>query len=266
MMAKRMLGIPFSMTLNADIEIWGGAMQAKFEDAAFTITITRWLLDQIHRDYPSLTSAQVLLGRVGVDTRRWKPVEEPRDQRSGPMRLLTVGRLHASKGHGVLLAALKTLVEGGADLTLDLVGDGPERQSLEADVARYGLSERVTFHGSLGETEIIETMRDADIFILASFAEPLGVVYMEAMAMEVATVGTAAGGVGEIISNGENGLLVPPRDVEALAAAIRCLMQDDAYRRSLAREGRREIVERFDSRLGAATLYERLFGHQPTKL
>jgi glycosyltransferase involved in cell wall biosynthesis len=263
MMVQRLLGIPFSMTLNADIAIWGGAMQAKFEEADFTIAITRWLLDQVRRDYPSLAPGQALLGRIGVDTRKWVPAQRARDPRAGPTRLLTLGRLHVSKGHDVLLKAVKLLVEVGADVTLDLIGDGPERQSLEAQANRDGLWERVRFHGSLGEVQIIEAMRDVEIFVLASLAEPLGVAYMEAMAMEVATIGTAAGGVGEIIIPGENGLLVPPNDPEALAAAIRGLMQDSAYRQRLGRAGRRSIIEQFDSRLGATTLYERLFGHPP---
>jgi colanic acid/amylovoran biosynthesis glycosyltransferase len=263
MMAKRLLGTPFSMTLNANIEIWGGAMQSKFEDADFTIAITNWLLKQMRRDYPSLSPRQALLGRIGVDTRKWVPAEKPRDRLIGPTRLLTLGRLHATKGHDTLLKAVSLLVRDGSDVTLELIGDGPERPSLEAMAAGYGLSGRATFHGSLGEAGIIEMMHDADIFILASHSEPLGVAYMEAMAMEVATIGTDAGGVREIITDGENGLLVPPQDPESLACAIRRLTQDRAFRDRIARAGRQSIVERFDSRLGAATLYERLFGHPP---
>ena len=260
MMAKRLSGIPFSMTLNADIEIWGGAMAAKFQDADFTIAITQRLLDQIHRDYPELKPGQALLGRIGVDTRKWHPPESERDCGVSPLRLLTVGRLHWSKGHSVLLKAVKILLDGGLDVTLDVIGDGPERQALEGQADQDGLSERVTFYGSLSESRIIEAMHDADIFVLASLGEPLGVAYMEAMAMEVATIGTDAGGVAEIIKNGENGLLVPPKDPDALALAIRRLKEDGAYRKQIAQRGRQSIVERFDSRLGAATLYERLFG------
>ncbi len=263
MMAKRLLGTPFSMTLNANIEGWGGAMKSKFEDADFTIAITHWLLDQMHRDYPSLSPQQTLIGRVGVDTRKWVPAERPRGRMAGPTRLLTLGRLHACKGHDVLLEAVGLLVENGADVTLELIGEGPERQALEALAARRGLSRRTTFHGSLGELGIIERMRGADIFILASHSEPLGVAYMEAMAMEVATVGTDAGGVREIITHGETGLLVPPKSPDALATAIRSLIQDRTYRDRIARAGRQSIIERFDSRLGAAALYERLFGRRP---
>ena len=179
MMAKRLLGIPFSMTLNANIEIWGGAMREKFEDADFTIAITRWLLEQVRRDYPSLCAEQVLLGRVGVNTRKWVRARRPHDHGKGPTHLICVARLAAGKGHDVLLKAVKLLVDGGADLTLDVIGDGPLRQNLEAQAAGDALAERITFHGSLSEAQIIEKMRDADIFVLASVSEPLGVAYME---------------------------------------------------------------------------------------
>jgi glycosyltransferase involved in cell wall biosynthesis len=86
---------------------------------------------------------------------------------------------------------------------------------------------------------------------------------MEAMALGLPAIGTAAGGVGEIITNEHDGLLVPPDDDEQLAAAVARLMDDPDLRQRLGRNARRTIVERFDSRIGAATLYERLFDTPP---
>jgi glycosyltransferase involved in cell wall biosynthesis len=179
--------------------------------------------------------------------------------------LIIVGRLALGKGHDYLLKAVKILVDGGTDVVLDIIGDGPLRESLEAQAGEQGLSKCVTFHGSLGESQIIEKMRDADIFVLSSLNEPLGVVCMEAMSMEVAIIGTNAGGVGEIITDDVTGVLVPPKDAEAIAAAILGLVQDSARREHLARAGRLSIIQNFDSRIGAATLFERLFGHPPAE-
>jgi glycosyltransferase involved in cell wall biosynthesis len=81
---------------------------------------------------------------------------------------------------------------------------------------------------------------------------------MEAMSMEVATVGTAAGGVAEIITDGIDGLLVEPRNVEALAGAMARLQDNPDLRRRLAQAARSTIIKRFDSRIGARTLRERL--------
>jgi glycosyltransferase involved in cell wall biosynthesis len=261
MMVKRIAGLPFSMTLNANLEWWGGAMGEKFADADFTDAIAQWLLDQIRREYPNLRADQAILARIGVDTRAWTPAENHRDGTT--FRLITIGRLHASKGHDVLLRAVKLLRDRGADVNLCLCGAGGERENLEKLVAGLGIPDRVKFLGSLSEDQLIEQLKASDAFALASHAEPLGVVYMEAMAMGVPTIGTAAGGVGEIISSNVDGILVPPNNPEQLADAIEGLMKDENRRRILASAGREKIVREFDSRLGAAKLYERMFGKPP---
>ena len=268
MMARRLVGVPFSMTLNADISIWGGAMREKFEEAVFTIAITQLLLDQIRRDFPTVRPDQALLGRIGVDTHKWIPCPRPQwsEQAMRPFRVMTVARLHKSKGHDVLIQAVAELTAAGRDVTLDLIGAGPERETLERRVKEAGLGDRVIFHGSLGEDQVIQHLGRADAFVLASRAEPLGVAYMEAMALELPTIGTAAGGVSEIITDGIDGLLVPPGDSHALAAAIALVMDNTELAQRLGVNGRRTIVNRFDSRLGAAVLYERLFGHAPVPM
>jgi glycosyltransferase involved in cell wall biosynthesis len=192
MMAKRLSGIPFSLALNANIEWWGGAMAEKFADAAFTVSHTEWLLAQLRRDFPSLRSDQALLAPVGVDTRRWKRSRPPRA--TDVERIVTVGRLHAGKGHDVLLRALKQLLDAGRRASLRIIGAGPERGTLEKQAHLSGLDRSVMFMGTLSEDEIIEQLEDADLFVLASHAESLGVVYMEAMAMELPALGTNVGG------------------------------------------------------------------------
>jgi len=264
MMAKRITGVGFSLTLNANIEWWGGAMREKFGEADFTIAITDWLLAQMRADFPELGPEQALLGRIGVDTTTWTAEERP-PRADEVFRLVTVGRLHPSKGHDVLVRAVETLVREGRKVALRVVGDGPQRGDLEEQVAAAGLSAKVTFSGSLGEHEVRSELAAAHAFVLASHAEPLGVVYMEAMAAGLPAIGTNAGGVGEIITHRHDGLLVAPNDVDALAAAIRELMDDPALAQRLARNGRDTIVRRFDSRFGAATLFERITGKRPVQ-
>jgi colanic acid/amylovoran biosynthesis glycosyltransferase len=101
-------------------------------------------------------------------------------------------------------------------------------------------------------------MHESDIFVLASHAELLGVVYMESMSIGVPTIGTSAGGVPEIITHQEDGLLVPPKDEISLKEEIGHLMDDPKLRQMLSSNGRKKIVEQFDSRVGAKTVYERL--------
>jgi glycosyltransferase involved in cell wall biosynthesis len=263
MLAKRLIGVSFSMTVNANLDWWGGAMREKLHDAEFTLAITQWLLDQIHRDYPDLKPTQALLGRIGVDTSVWTRGGGTSVPSSLPFRIVTVARLHPCKGHDILISAVERLVRQGRNITLRLIGEGPERPHLEFQIKFAGLEDRIRLLGSLGEHQILSEMRFADAFVLASHAEPLGVAYMEAMSAGVPTIGTAAGGVPEIITTGHDGLLVPPCDPESLAAAIARLMDDPELAARLARNARATIVERFDSRIGAATLYRRLTGSDP---
>ncbi|MEM9808726.1 MAG: hypothetical protein AAF959_26005, partial [Cyanobacteria bacterium P01_D01_bin.56] len=122
MLVKRLVGIPFSMTLNANIEWWGGAMEQKFSDAEFTVAITQWLLEQIRDDYPSLNESKALLGRIGVDTTKWYPPENLLKSQDETFKLITVGRLHSCKGHDVLIKSVKLLLDEGRRVSLKLVG------------------------------------------------------------------------------------------------------------------------------------------------
>ncbi len=263
MMNHRLTRVPYSLTLNANLEWWGGAMAQKLGESRFTIAIAGWMLAQIRRDFPQLAAEQAILGRIGVDTRKWTPADPPDRPYTGPTRLVSVGRLHEGKGFDVLLRAVRGVLDRGHDLSLRIIGAGPQRPELESLVRDLHLGDTVTFLGSLSEDQIIEQLHEADVFVLASHEEPLGVVYMEAMALGVATIGTSAGGVSEIIDDGRNGLLTPPRQADRLVESIIRLVRDRHLRRSLAAAGRRTIVARFDSRLGAAVLYERLTGVKP---
>src|SRR5260370_42606189 len=106
-------------------------------------------------------------------------------------------------------------------------------------------------------------MRGPDLFVLASHGEPMGVVYMEAMSTEAATVGTAGGGGPEIITDNVNGLLVPPRGPAALAGAIERLLVNPEVRRQVGQAAREKALGDFDSRRGSAAVYRRLFGVMP---
>jgi glycosyltransferase involved in cell wall biosynthesis len=276
MMVKRLNGTPFSMTLNANINWWGGAMKEKFEDAAFTVAITKWLLAEMKRDYPTLRPDQAILGRIGVDTQRWTPTEgradgdaanmaasSPLAPEPSPLRLFTLGRLHISKGHWVVLKAMALLRGRGIATTWRVAGDGPERANIEKLTDELGLKDHVTLLGSQPEDVCLAEMRAADVFVLTSDAEPLGVVYMEAMSTATPTIGTAAGGVGEIITNEVDGILIPPKSPDALADAIERLANDPALRGRVGQAGRASIIQNFEARLGAATLYERIFNTAP---
>jgi len=136
--------------------------------------------------------------------------------------LAFAGRLGPAKALEVALAALVELEE----VTLFLAGDGPERASLEFLAAELGLGERVRFLGAVGRREVLELFRAADVSVLSSAWENFPHTLVEALAVGTPVVATAVGGVPEIVRDGENGLLVPPGDPAALAAALRRFLGD----------------------------------------
>ncbi len=157
-------------------------------------------------------------------------------------RLLFVGRLAEQKGLPILLDALAK-VEGA---TLDIAGDGPERKMLEEKVNELNIYDRVRILGYQSQPQVRALLRQADVFVMSSFAEGLPVVIMEAMAAGVPVVATWVAGVPEIVRDKHNGLLIPPGDATALAQAIRRLLNDPDLRNQFASAGREKIEQDFN--------------------
>ncbi len=143
--------------------------------------------------------------------------------------LAFAGRLTAQKSLHVLLEAL-TLVPG---VTLALAGGGPEREAVERGVREHGLADRVQLLGPRSRGEVLELFHAADATVLSSGWENFPHSVVESLAVGTPVVATAVGGVAEVLHDGENGLLVPPADPQALAAAIGRFAGDAELRQRL---------------------------------
>jgi len=154
----------------------------------------------------------------------------PNGKHGGPPTLAFAGRLTAPKDLGVALAA----VAACDDVVLRLAGDGDERAALEARAAELGLDTRVEFLGALGRDEVLGLFRGADAAILSSAWENFPHTVVEALAVGTPVIATEVGGVPEVVRDGENGLLVPPGDPAALAAAIGRFFAEPELRARLA--------------------------------
>ena len=262
MLSHAMGGPPYSLCINANLGWWGGAMAEKIAGSAFSVSTMRWVADEIARDYPLSASSKAHYAPVGVDTERWHPLETREPLSPHALNLLCVGRMHASKGFDIALQALRLCIDRGLDAYLVLLGDGPERAALTELAERLGLDGHVAFRGSVPEDEVRRTMGSADLFLLPSHAEPLGVVVMEAMAMATPVIVTAAGGVGEIVTPGGRNDR-PAGRRRRFAAAILELARDPARRQQQAQSGRASIIAKFDARIGARLVFQLIYGREP---
>ena len=144
--------------------------------------------------------------------------------------LAFAGRLGPQKALGVALEALAAL----PDVTLLVAGDGPDRDALEQRARELGIDGRARFLGSVPRDGVLRLFRAADASVLSSSWENLPHTVLEALAVGSPVIATAVGGVPEVVHDEENGLLVPPRDPDALAGAIRRFFADEELRARLA--------------------------------
>ncbi len=155
------------------------------------------------------------------------------------VNLLSVAICDPRKGLDTLLEAIHRL--NNPKIKLDVVGDDSidpaYSERLKEQVAASGLEEKVVFHGVVRAEELRRFYSEADIFVLPSLYEPFGIVFAEAMSFGLPIIATNAGGIPELVEEGENGFLVPPGDVDSLVDAIDKLASDAELRERFGRNG-----------------------------
>lgn len=184
----------------------------------------------------------------GIDMARVQATRDRRAVRSeldipqnAPL-VLTTARLHHSKGHSVLIEAMRSVRAQLPDAVLAIAGDGDECQHLRRLAAKDG--QAVRFLGT--RRDIGDLLAACDCFVLASIREGLGLSVVEAMAAGRACVATTAGGLPEVLTDGEDGLAVPPGDPAALARAIIRMLSDHELAGRLGSNAQVKVRERFD--------------------
>jgi glycosyltransferase involved in cell wall biosynthesis len=155
------------------------------------------------------------------------------------------GRLTVQKALGDALAAVAR-VDG---VELLVLGDGPERRSLERRADELGIAARVRFLGAGTREDVVTMFRAVDAALLTSAWENLPHTVLEALATGTPVIATAVGGVPEVVLDGENGLLVPAGDVDAIASAIERIVRDEELRMSLAARAAASVEELSEPRI-----------------
>jgi glycosyltransferase involved in cell wall biosynthesis len=166
------------------------------------------------------------------------PVVSPgviKPQSSLLITITCVAMMRPQKGHAILLQAAAQVIESHPQTQFFLIGDGPTRSDLEKQACKLGISDQIIFKGVLSNSEVECSLQQTDIFVLPSFREALGVAMIEAMSYGLPVVGTNAGGLPDLVKNGKNGILVPPGNPEALADALRTLIENPVLRKKLGK-------------------------------
>lgn len=213
--------------------------------ASVIVTISEFNRKLMARKY-GLDEAAIRIIRCGVDLSRFTYAPRRKLSVDEPIRILNVGRLVSIKAHDVLFSALALVRQQGVAFRVDVVGDGDLHQPLVQQVQSLGLGDVVRFHGAQAESKVRELLAAADLFVLSSRSEGLPVACIEAMASGTPVVATRITGIPELISDGLNGWLVPPDDVEALAIAIVDACRNPGLRARFSSAGRATVEAGFD--------------------
>ena len=261
MFASRMSGIPFSFTAHAkDIYLKelnpGRLLQKKMRRAEFLVTCTGANEEHLQKLAPAGTKIHRIYH--GLDTQLFTQPRKDELAMPNPLPVvLSVGRLVEKKGFDYLIHACALLKERKLHFKCRIVGGGDEAYTarLQALIDKLKLAETVELHGAVTQEELRGIYSQATLFALPCLVVDNGDrdgipnVLVEAMAMSVPVVSTDISGIPELISDNVNGLLVPEKNVGAMADAIERLLADTALRRQLAEAGRERVCRDFDSQV-----------------
>lgn len=247
-------GKSFSISAHAK-DIWTSPeweMREKLEDCDWLVTCTEGGADYLKSLAPA---GRVHLVYHGLDLSRFpapeiKPSKNDGKTKAKSINLVTVGRAVSKKGIDTLLNALAILP---ADLHWNWthIGGGPLKGELEALANSLGISERCNFKGALPQSEVLETYRKSDLFILPSRIDETGDrdglpnVIVEAQSQAMAVISTNISGIPELIQSDKNGLLIEPDQVDDLAKAIEKLCSNVALRNQMGKAGEKKVRSHF---------------------
>lgn len=214
--------------------------------AAHVVTTGEALRQQVMRE-AGLPAEHVSSVPTGIDLETFQPGDsaQARARLELPQDRFIIGivaTLRSWKGHSFLVDAMAALKDAKALLVI--VGDGPGRDNLQAQVRKLGLQDQVLMTGN--RKDVADWMQAFDVFVLPSYAnEGVPQALMQAMACALPVISTPVGAIGEIVEDGKTGLMVTPRDAQALATALARLRDDPDLRRNLGQAALLQARERF---------------------
>ncbi len=259
---------PLVASRRVDFRLAGNSFSRwKYRQVTQFIAASGAIRDILVRD--GIPASRVTVVHDGIDVarvQRWPAVDMHAAfwLPHGVPVVVNVGALVAHKGQKFLLDAWPLVMRHLPDAHLVILGEGELRGALERQVKELHLERAVRLPGF--RDDVLSLVKSADLFVMSSVTEGLGSAVLDAMAMELAVVGTRAGGIPEAVVDDETGLLVPPADPKALATAIVRLLKDPLLRAQYGHAGRLRVEQHFGvDRLvdGTYAVYEAVAQSQP---
>jgi glycosyltransferase involved in cell wall biosynthesis len=254
-LAARKIGVPIVTTahgwitnsLKSKLYIWLGKQSFRFFERV--IAVSPKIREEILRHGTRKDKVQLIYNAIVVED------YQPDDYEPGYLRnrfgiqpdtkiIGNVGRLSPEKGQAEFIRSAPQVLAGHDNVCFVLIGDGPDRQSLEKLVQELKLEKKIFFTGY--ESNVRPSYRDLDVLALTSFTEGFPNVLLEALCMQTPILATDVGGVADIVTDRETGVLVQPGDIDAIGAGLIDLVSDEEFARSTVLAGQAKIAQQFE--------------------
>lgn len=221
------------------------------------VVVSNEISEILRRKY-NIAKRQILVVGTGYDDRITQELGNIRlrAETDRSMRVINVANMRPVKDHITLLESFARLTKSMKGVRLSLVGDGPLRGQLEEFCAQQSIHD-VEFLGKLPHRDVLEHIANSDVFILTSVEEGLPNVIIEALALGKPVIATAVGGIPEVVKDGVNGILVPPKSPEHVAKALERMLSDSGLRRKLGEAAAESVKDYTWSKI--AEKYERIY-------
>ena len=242
LIASRLSGVPWSFTAHATEINADNLLREKSGDAVFVRFIAAAMMERARSVAPGIDESHWTLLRLGVEV---PPTVAPPAANDPPVLLLAAS-FTGGKGHSVLLEAVRRLLDDRHRVEVWLAGTGPAEEETRQAAHRLALENVVHFHGYVPHSRVLEWLAEGrvDVVVLPSDSEGLPVSLIEALAHGVPAVASDVGGVAELLGDG-CGEIVPPRDPDALAAALERVLSSPELRARYAAAGRTRVEDEF---------------------
>lgn len=242
----RMAGIKVIISSQRNVDLWRKRYH-NFVDKA-----TSWLCSVIVSN--SISGKNFLVEKTGIEEKKIRVIHNGLElekypvskNETGVVNIVNVASLTEKKGHIYLFKGISKLLDLNADFKLFLIGAGKKESYLKSVSREMGLQDKVFFEGY--RDDVISYLKQTDIFVLPSLWEGTPVALMEAMACATACIATDVGDVKELISNGHEGIIIEPKNVDQITNSILRLINDKMLRHRLGANARKKIQSRFSAK------------------
>lgn len=174
-----------------------------------------------------------------------KNTEEVKAEFKGKRVLLSVGNLINTKGNDLTIKAFASLCKKYEDLELMIIGSGVEKDNLKELSEELRISDKVIFKGQLPNEIVMKYIKECELFVLPSYREGFGVVYIEAMANGKCAIACEGEGISDVITDGVNGILVKPKDLESLIEKLYMLIENTNLTKQIGEKAAQDVREKF---------------------